>query len=170
MQRTFFVPGLPRPQGSKTAIMVAGKPRLIEGGPGSARKAFKEWRAAVQAAATKVRAGLTLDEPVSVYLTFYMPLPASDRYRVRHAVVPDGDKLQRAVCDALTASCLVADDSRIWQYLVAKVYAHGTQPIGVRVHVVGDGEQEAKDRAALRAGATQLTLRLEGTEHEQAAT
>jgi len=72
------------------------------------------WRGAVAAAARKVWTGPPTDKAVSLSCTFYFPRPKSAEKRLypTKRSVPDGDKLRRAIGDALTG-VLYVDDSQI---------------------------------------------------------
>lgn len=127
----FWVDGVPVPQGSVSALgghIVAVTPRLAV------------WRADIKEAAMATEWGSlgALDVPCGILVTFYLPAPQKPRWRVP-GVKPDGDKLLRAVQDALTATPerkrrgkrggivpatpgLVTDDSRFTQGAYRKAY------------------------------------------------
>ena len=130
---SFFVPGIPAPQGSKRVFVVAGKARLVE-----SSAACKPWRADVRAAALEAMQGRPLLEgPLRMDVTFAMPRPASvpkDR-RGWPATKPDRDKLLRAVGDALTAA-VYRDDSQVCAGSTRKEYVGVTEATcGARVIV-----------------------------------
>lgn len=109
---TFFIPGLPQPQGSKTAVVRNGRAVLLDGRRGPARQAFARWRQAVADAAAEQ--GARFDEAVLVGLAFRLPKPSSlPRRRWLSSTRPDVDKLARAVLDGLTEGGLLADDGRV---------------------------------------------------------
>jgi Holliday junction resolvase RusA-like endonuclease len=153
----FYAVGLPAPQGSHSAVLIHGKPRVIVGGTPKARREHKEWREAVRLAAVEWREAHPsippLDEPVSLYLKIWLPSPAGDPYRTRVAVKPDWDKLSRSVCDSLTDSGLIVDDGRIWAANVKCVYARPGSPTGCRVSLWPRGDEELADREILKATA-----------------
>ena len=100
----------------------------------------KKWERAIRAAwLAEYGNPETLDEPVSVHLTFYLKRPQTPRWSVP-AVKPDIDKLTRAVLDGLQETKkdagLIKDDSRVWHLEVEKEYADSEDEMGVRV-VVG---------------------------------
>lgn len=148
----FDVLGLPAPQGSKSAVVVAGRARVIEGRRSSGRERHKSWRTAVAeaAAAETERRGGPIAEPVAVTVTFRMPPPKSDPYRTRHATKPDIDKLLRSVLDALVVARLLADDALVWDARARKVYARGAESVGATVEIVECGEAERADREQLK--------------------
>ena len=142
------VEGLPAPQGSKTAVMIGGKARLIDGSTSKGRAGHKAWRSAVHEAAAKVAREAPecpLDEPVSVSVVFRLPLPDSDRHRTRHATTPDVDKLLRSTMDALVTAGVLHDDSRIYAIQGVKVYARRT-PAGATIDIGRHGDSERADR------------------------
>lgn len=156
----FFVVGLPAPQGSHQAILdKAGRPQLVDGGSKKTRREHRRWRKAV---AQVARAWLEehptpnlgpLDEPLEIRLMFLLPLPESDRYRSRHAVSPDLDKLCRSTLDSLTDAELVADDSRFFAIRADKSYARPGEACGCRIRIVRRGHEERADRELLKAAA-----------------
>ncbi len=143
------VVGLPSPQGSKTAVMIGGHARVIQAGSESGRMKHKSWREGVTTAA---RDWLTqhprppLCEPVRVTICFRFPLPASDKYRTRHAQTPDIDKILRSTFDALVVGGLLKDDSFVYEVQATKLYAHGDFPVGATIHIYPCGHHELADR------------------------
>lgn len=121
-----FVPGIPVPQGSKTAFVV-GKRAVVTD---QNRVKLKPWRATVAEYADVAR---TFDCPVAVTLTFHMPRPQRPRWS-RPAVKPDIDKLTRAIFDGLTDGGLLADDARVVEMHVYERYAENERH-GVDVEV-----------------------------------
>lgn len=127
----FFAKGVPRPQGSKRYL---GNGRFIE-----ASKDLKPWRSTIANAVFSewMRSGddRPFTEPVVVRAVFYMPRPKSVK-RLWPSVVPDVDKLQRALGDALSVdSSAVADDSLIVAWDAIKVYAALPEDVGVKVRI-----------------------------------
>lgn len=126
---TFFVPGRPISQGSKTiGYSNRGQAFMRE----AASKDLKPWRSDIIKVA-KFAAGpewVPLDD-AHVELTFYFDKPKTVR-RDRPNVKPDGDKIQRAVWDALTAAGIVRDDSCITRWSGEKKYGIP----GVRVSII----------------------------------
>jgi Holliday junction resolvase RusA-like endonuclease len=127
----FWVDGVPIPQGSISVLgghAVAVTPRLAV------------WRADIKAAAMATEWGTLgpLNVPCGLSVQFYLPRPQKPRWPVP-GVKPDGDKLLRAVQDALTATPerkrrgkrggiipatpgLVTDDSRFTVGMYRKAY------------------------------------------------
>lgn len=125
----FYVPGRPRPQGSKTpGLTKDGRTFMRESGAAQLRP----WRKAIrQAAADAVilqfgrgsSAPAFGSDPVSLVLTFGMRWPASHHGRRTWPTArPDVDKLVRAALDAITGP-VVADDSQVVSLTARKVWA-----------------------------------------------
>lgn len=122
----FYVEGNPAPQGSKRHV---GNGRMIE-----MSKTLPAWRRTLVAGALEVlagRDGFDRDEPLSCSLTFYMERGKSVR-RAQPTVVPDIDKLERAVFDAMTTAGVWGDDAQVVAGHRAKRYADECPP-GVRI-------------------------------------
>ena len=109
-----FIPGTPRPQGSKTAYVRGGRAVMVE-----ANKNLPEWRQAVYEALKA--SGVKFDDAVTVMATFYLPRPKTNR-RNRMTTKPDVDKLQRAIGDCLTKAGTIVDDSYIVCWQASKHY------------------------------------------------
>jgi Holliday junction resolvase RusA-like endonuclease len=124
------VDGKPAPQGSKT--------RNAAGAIYESNKAVGPWRADVRAECQRVmraaeRAPIT--GAVEVTMRFRLTRPRSHYGTGRNALTvkasapayptskPDGDKLQRAVLDALTQGGAYRDDSQVIHYDVWLTYA-----------------------------------------------
>lgn len=130
----FYVPGTPRPQGSKRPFrnQHTGRIQQVE----SSTK-VKPWRADVRAAAQEAIEGdpdayLPLwDQPLHVAMNFYFLRPKAhygtgknegllkQSAPEHYAQTPDIEKLARAVADALTG-IVYADDRRITQLTLFK--------------------------------------------------
>lgn len=120
----FEVPGIAQPQGSARAYTYHRRPE--KGGGIGARVdsdnvKLKAWRKDVARAAVAAgpRGGLLLG-PVRVVAEFYLPAPKTRR-RDAHITRPDGDKLLRAVNDAITG-VLIRDDAQVTQGKFIKCY------------------------------------------------
>lgn len=142
-----YVPGKPAPQGSKAYLGASaqGRPRVADASP-----RLRTWRHDVITAASPARRlGHPYTGPVEVMLVFALPRPAShylpaNRRRPEPVLrpesptwpskPPDGDKLARAVLDALTGAGLWADDGQVCRLNVTKVYVGpGESPPGVHI-------------------------------------
>jgi Holliday junction resolvase RusA-like endonuclease len=124
---SFFIEGVPIPQGSKTVSQAKGRAWLRDAN--AAR--LKPWRHVV---ATHADLGVTFDCPVTVTLSFVLPRPQKPRWAVP-AVKPDIDKLTRAVLDGLTDGGLLADDARVVDLIVRKRYPNPGDLTGVGIDV-----------------------------------
>ena len=118
---TIDVSGEPASQGSHSVI----NGRIVQ--VNSTK--HKKWRNAVAFAALDlVTDGWELiDEPVELTVIFYLPRPKSVLDRAYPAVMPDLDKLVRAVGDSLSGVVYV-DDSRIISLTAKKLYADDRGP------------------------------------------
>lgn len=126
----FFVPGLPKPAGSKKAFLHAKTKKVMVV---DACDKSRDWKTTVSqyALAAKGTRMLIRDRPIKLTLSFEMKRPrehfrsngtvkASAPYY--HLCAPDATKLTRAVEDALT-DVLWDDDSRVVVQVIEKVYA-----------------------------------------------
>lgn len=119
MSLTLYVAGIPAPQGSKRAFVIAGKARLVE-----MSKRVKPWRRCVQVETRKSMIAfghLMLSGPVSVRLEFVMPRPK----RTKHPACttkPDLDKLIRATLDGLSGVA-IEDDAQVTRLSASKRFA-----------------------------------------------
>lgn len=127
---TFFVAGIPVPQGSKTGFSAKGSTfvSMVDAN----KAALKPWRAAI----TRMAESAWLDRPkitgpALVEAIFVFEQPASVKRRFP-SVKPDLDKLVRALFDGITDSALWEDDGRVVRLVTEKVY--GRAP-GVHVTV-----------------------------------
>lgn len=140
---TIVVYGLPGPQGSKKDT---GRRRTSKAGNQIAimiesSKKVKPWRAAVAAAAEKVRPADVLDGAIEADVVFSMPRPKVHYRTGAHAgelkpsfsdaapcVMPDLSKLLRSTEDALKG-IIWADDGRVVRYgRLEKVYVLADDP------------------------------------------
>lgn len=132
---TFFVPGTPRPAGSKNAFPYRCKTtgkikvRVVD----ASGKAGKQWRRDIAAHAKVAYRGPLLTCPIIVNFVFFMPRPKAHLRTGRfsgqrksnapryHTSKPDALKLARAVEDALTG-IVWADDAQIILEDITKQY------------------------------------------------
>lgn len=134
----FFVPGEPKPMGSKSAFIVGGRAIVTDGKAG---KGIKGWKDSVIAKASEVFEGKRMTGPVRVAMTFALARPAGHRGTkglrpsapAYPAVKPDLDKLARSTLDAL-AVVMLADDSRVVMLSLVKLYAKDG-PTGAHIRV-----------------------------------
>lgn len=140
-----FVPGVPRPGGSKKAWVYTpkggGKPRAAMQDASGANG--KNWRSAIVGVLASAWKWPPLDCPLAVDFEFTMPRPKA-HYRpngelrpnapVFHTGKPDTTKLVRAAEDSINGIAWV-DDSRIVIQNATKVY--GDRPgMAVRVQAL----------------------------------
>jgi len=113
---TIDVSGDPASQGSHSVI----NGRIVQ--VNSTK--HKRWRNAVVFAALDLidEDWVPIDEPVELSVIFYLPRPKTAT-REFPAVMPDLDKLIRAVGDSLTTAGIILDDSRIIAIHAKKLYA-----------------------------------------------
>ncbi len=151
---TFFVAGVPVPQGSKSAFVRGGRAVVVEGSNKDQRDRHAAWRADVARGASVAHNGA---EPilgaVAVRLEFFMPLPKSDPYRPSHVSAPDLDKLIRNVLDALTNSGVIRDDSQVHMLEARKSYARYPATVGVNVEIQDQTAVDQVERERLKAAA-----------------
>lgn len=149
---TLHVPGVPYPEGSKTAgVTKEGKPFLRDAND----KKLRPWRKLIVTLA-KRRITLShggswspLDCAVDVIADFYMARPANHYGTGRNSLVlkasapeypvaggtKDVDKLARAALDALTTAGVFIDDVRVAHLDTWKRYADRQHPEGLELTV-----------------------------------
>jgi Holliday junction resolvase RusA-like endonuclease len=116
--------GTPVPQGSMRSL---GPGRMVH----SNAATLRPWRDTVawQVRACMADADLAepLEGPVEVHATFVLPRPPSaPKHRWAPYKKPDGDKLLRALFDAITAGGAWVDDAQVVTCSWSKVYARGS--------------------------------------------
>lgn len=126
-----FVPGRAKTQGSKDykGRRRNGSAILVESSD------VKPWRYAV---AEVCRAtGARFVGPVEVALTFvcHRPQKIKDTMTGLGRSAGDGDKLTRAVWDALTDAGVIEDDSRVLRWSGSKILTEAGKQPGVRIQV-----------------------------------
>lgn len=119
---TIDVSGEPASQGSHSVI----NGRIVQVNSSK----HKKWRNAIVFAALDLIGDdwTPIDEPVELTVIFYLPRPKSVLTRSFPAVMPDLDKLVRAVGDSLTNAGIIIDDSRIITITAHKLYADDRGP------------------------------------------
>ena len=138
---TFFVPGRPRPGGSKRGFLHKTTKRIIMVDMAD----NKDWKVSCRAAAQEAYSGPLLEGPLGLAVVFQVLRPKGDfgsgrnagkltsRARLAPTVKPDATKLLRCLEDALTG-IVWRDDAQIVDQHVRKVYAD-KQGALVRVYV-----------------------------------
>lgn len=111
--------GQSRPQGSKSAsVSKDGKAFTFE-----SNKRTMPWRADLkQVLGKEWMTRERLDEAVVIHVDFYLNRPKSRKGEIWCTPMPDIDKLERAVFDALQETALV-NDSRICVVYTRKVFS-----------------------------------------------
>lgn len=127
---TFFIPGHPRPQGSKRHV---GNGRMIE-----SSKHLKPWRDSVTLIA-KQKFKHPLDGPILLEVEFVMPRTKAMRENPAPPMIqaPDTDKLIRAINDGLTGVAY-ADDSQVTTIQAHKRRAKVGENTGAKIKVTID--------------------------------
>lgn len=129
MSVSFFVPGIPKPQGSHRAWVnpKTGRAIITE-----TNKGTRDWRGDVKALAQRAMGNFPmLDGPVVIRLNFVMKRPVStSKSKPTPPAVkrPDLDKCARAIFDAITG-VVYNDDSQVVDLHATKRIAEiGEQP------------------------------------------
>jgi crossover junction endodeoxyribonuclease RusA len=115
MTASFFVTGTPAPQGSKRHV---GRGVMVE-----SSEAVRPWRQAVAVEAKRQPVRFPAGMPVLVEVTFFRRRPKSAKKLLYPVTKPDGDKLLRAICDALETSGVVPHDAQIVDHVSRKRFA-----------------------------------------------
>lgn len=139
---SFFVYGLPAPQGSKTSVPTGAGRRIIEGSSDSGRAKTLAWRTAVAQAAAEVAAeldGKQFTGPTRLVLELQFPRPRSRprSHHGWHVVKPDKDKVLRATLDGLKAGGLIRDDSLICDMLISAREGNGATGARISLRALG---------------------------------
>jgi Holliday junction resolvase RusA-like endonuclease len=132
---SFFVAGLPIPQGSTRAFVAKGRAIVTHD-----NAQVRPWRQDVAACARAARVPFLESGPVALTIAFTLPRPKSRPKRATHPDVrPDLDKLARGISDALTTIAW-RDDAQVVDLIARKRYG---LPVGARV-TVGRPTPEAR--------------------------
>lgn len=117
---TIHVLGLPQPKGSKKGYNRGGHVVLVDDNAAT----LKPWQYEVKRAAYDVRKAfgiLPIVGPVALRIVFVFPRTSDARKRDFWKVKkPDGDKLERAVWDALTEAGVFFDDAQVCDWACRK--------------------------------------------------
>jgi crossover junction endodeoxyribonuclease RusA len=138
LRTQFWVPGTPKPQGSKRAFQHPHTKRIVL--TEASGDALRMWRKEVKAHAVRAMDGKPpWGPPTGIYLSvgfvLHRPLNLPKTKATPLAVkVPDLDKLVRGVCDALTGT-VYADDSQVVSFNVWKRTAELNEPTGAHFTV-----------------------------------
>jgi Holliday junction resolvase RusA-like endonuclease len=135
---TFFVPGVPVPQGSKS---VSRSGHLYDVNA----KTLKPWRRQIADTIKAMDPPGVIDAPVALSVVFCFPRPKSHFNKSglttkaprMHQSKPDLDKLVRALGDGVaTDAHLLKDDSQIVSINAQKRYCVGDEPAGALVTIM----------------------------------
>lgn len=133
--------GVPWPQGSKSAVVVNGQARLLEGSSKTGRAKHKAWRQSVAAEAQDhalEHGPVDENAPLEVDIVFVMPKPKSKpKKAIWCQVKPDLDKLIRSTLDGLADGGLVAHDSRVVKVTAEKRYVVPGEGTGALIAIQG---------------------------------
>ncbi len=138
LQIQFWVPGTPKPQGSKRAFQHPHTKRIVM--TEASGDALRLWRQDVKMFAHHAMDSRTpWGPPTGIYLSIgfvlHRPVATPKTKPTPLAVkVPDLDKLTRGVCDALTGT-VYSDDSQIVSFNVWKRIAERDEPTGAHITV-----------------------------------
>ncbi len=142
MTLTFFVAGIPQPQGSARGFVVKGRAVVTSDNPKN-----KDWRTLVHDAMEK-RVGRLSPGPFYVRLEFVLPRTKSLGTKTKpHTTRPDVDKLVRSALDA-GHGVIWADDSRVTDITARKRYAKVAEQTGVHISIIGVEPEALRLRSA----------------------
>jgi Holliday junction resolvase RusA-like endonuclease len=166
---SFFVVGLPAPQGSKTAFVRGGRAVIVDGTSKTGRANHANWRRDVmQASMAQREKGVDMfTGPCEVTIGFNLPLPKTDQHRTLHSIAPDIDKLARSVLDAMVNGGLLADDSLVCGLNVTKRYAREGMRVGAGIDIFDLFDIEASCREDSKNEARQARKAMAHASKEQ---
>lgn len=133
-----FVPGIPRPKGSMNAGIARGGRAYVY----HADSTMKPWADSITAIVnTKLNETIgsrrpAFEGPVRCNVQFVYEDLKSDPTRYWKWTAPDGDKLERAVWDALTKAKVWEDDARVVDWAGSKVYMNALPMSQAGVYIV----------------------------------
>lgn len=149
---SFFVPGIPKPGGSKDGFY---NPKLRRVIITEACKTSENWKSVVALFARKNYSGLPLKGPLKLEVIFYMPRPKYHYGTGRnarklkltapsfHSVKPDATKLMRSTEDALKG-IVWDDDSQVAIQYAMKPYSAKPGAL-ITVYMINDQMAHLKD-------------------------
>ncbi len=132
---SFFVPGLPKTQGSMKAVSKS----YMKHAPG-----LEAWRDSVKTVAKFAHRGPLWDGPVCGEIVFHLPFPTKKGKTLKPAnpEVPDHyldlDKLMRAIGDALEKA-IYTNDVRICGMADAKIWADPEPGVMIKIWQLAPG-------------------------------
>lgn len=137
---SFFVYGVPAPQGSKTSVPTAAGRRMIDGSSPAGRAKLRAWRGAVAEAAAEAASAGVFTGPTRLVLElqFARPKSRTRSHHGWHTVKPDKDKVLRATLDGLKDGGLIKDDALICSLEVTAREVVGATGARVSLRALGD--------------------------------
>lgn len=120
--QTYWIPGIPTPQGSKKAFIINKRAVLVDASVDN-----KGWRKTVTTHIENHKDYKQIKGAVNVSFIFSMPRAKSNTKK-QMIQKPDIDKLIRSVMDALTDSAIIEDDCRVVSLTAQKKWADDLQP------------------------------------------
>lgn len=124
----FAVPGRPIPQGSMAIVRNRrGQQVLLHSRKTKTRESVQAWRKRAAIYARRAMDGQPpIDGPIAVRARFMLARPESRRRAPFPAWKPDGDKLARALGDAMQGVVYV-EDSRVVSWSIEKLWVEDGQ-------------------------------------------
>jgi len=126
-----FVPGIPRPQGSKNAYIRGGRAILVE-----ANKHLPAWRQQITRAVEMANSEAidAMQGAIVLNVDFFMPKAKSNK-KDSPFQKPDLDKLIRAIMDSCTKAGAIRDDAQVCAIQATKAWEYEGQEPGVLIEL-----------------------------------
>jgi Holliday junction resolvase RusA-like endonuclease len=126
-----FVPGIPRPQGSKNAYIRGGRAILVE-----ANKYLPAWRQQITRAVEMANSQSidAMEGAIVLNVDFFMPKAKSNK-KDSPFQKPDLDKLIRAIMDSCTKAGAIRDDAQVCAIQATKAWEYEGQQPGVLIEL-----------------------------------
>jgi Holliday junction resolvase RusA-like endonuclease len=140
---SLFVPGAPKAQ---------PRPCVTKTGHAFTPHSADEWKTAIKAAFIQekyIHDHSPIEGPVSLSVTFSMPIPKSASKRearamhgTPHTRKPDADNLLKAVMDALTDAGIWTDDCIVYKPVPVKLWNAERSGARIKVYLWEEGDEE----------------------------
>ena len=126
-----FVPGIPRPQGSKNAYIRGGRAILVE-----ANKHLPAWRKQLTDAIEMANSQSidAMEGAIVLNVDFFMPKAKTNKKDLPFQK-PDLDKLIRAIMDSATKAGAIRDDAQVCAIQATKAWEYEGQEPGVLIEL-----------------------------------
>ena len=126
-----FVPGIPRPQGSKNAYIRGDRAILVE-----ANKHLPAWRQKITRAVEMANSEAidAMQGAIVLNVDFFMPKAKSNK-KHSPSQKPDLDKLIRAIMDSCTKAGAIRDDAQVCAIQATKAWEYEGQEPGVLIEL-----------------------------------